>query len=138
MPKDSNCPLCVLSHPIWWEEEHYSVIYAKENQFPILRVIAKKHRAEMTDFPFNERENLMRAVFACEKILKSFFHADKINLASLGNLVPHLHWHVIARFKNDSHYPLSIWGKEQRIWQGAGDDSALQSFFLKHFLEGQK
>ena len=130
-----NCPLCVLPPNIWWENDSYFIFYVKENQFPILRVVAKKHLAEMSDFHLNEREKIMRAVFSCEKILKTFFCADKINLASLGNLVPHLHWHVIARFQNDSHFPLSIWGKEQRAWRGAKDDSALQSFFLQNFLE---
>ena len=38
----------------------------------------------------------------------------KINLASFGNLTPHLHWHVIPRFEDDPHFPNSIWGERQR------------------------
>jgi len=41
-------------------------------------------------------------------------HPDKINLASLGNQVPHLHWHVIPRFKDDPHWPFAIWGRQVR------------------------
>jgi diadenosine tetraphosphate (Ap4A) HIT family hydrolase len=41
-------------------------------------------------------------------------HPDKINLASLGNMTPHLHWHVIPRFKQDKHFPQPIWGVPQR------------------------
>jgi diadenosine tetraphosphate (Ap4A) HIT family hydrolase len=37
-----------------------------------------------------------------------------VNLASLGNVVPHLHWHVIARFADDKHFPQPIWGQAQR------------------------
>jgi diadenosine tetraphosphate (Ap4A) HIT family hydrolase len=40
-------------------------------------------------------------------------HPDKINLASFGNVVPHLHWHVIPRFEDDAHFPAPIWGKRK-------------------------
>ena len=39
---------------------------------------------------------------------------DKINWAQFGNMVPHLHWHIIARYQDDSHFPESIWGVQQR------------------------
>jgi hypothetical protein len=42
--------------------------------------------------------------------------AEKVNLASLGNQVPHLHWHVIPRFKDDPHFPFAIWGRKMRWW----------------------
>ena len=44
----------------------------------------------------------------------AFVNPDKINLASLGNMVPHLHWHVIPRFRDDRHFPEPIWGAPQR------------------------
>ncbi|MEI4902545.1 HIT domain-containing protein, partial [Klebsiella pneumoniae] len=46
--------------------------------------------------------------------LRSLYSPDKVNLASLGNVVPHLHWHVIARFRDDAHFPDPIWSVPRR------------------------
>ena len=56
----------------------------------------------------------MNAVVEVEQVLRSLLKPSKINLAALGNMVPHLHWHVIARFDWDSHYPGSVWSAPQR------------------------
>jgi diadenosine tetraphosphate (Ap4A) HIT family hydrolase len=56
----------------------------------------------------------MNAVLATERALRKALQPDKINLASLGNLVPHLHWHVIPRWRDDSHFPAPIWAAPQR------------------------
>ena len=69
----------------------------------------------MTDLLEDEKLNLMRVVFKLESLIKIFLKPDKINLASLGNRTPHLHWHVIPRFKADMHFPKSIWSDPQRI-----------------------
>jgi diadenosine tetraphosphate (Ap4A) HIT family hydrolase len=57
---------------------------------------------------------LMRVVFATEAAVRQGLKPDKINLASLGNLTPHLHWHVIPRFIDDRHFPQPIWSTAQR------------------------
>jgi diadenosine tetraphosphate (Ap4A) HIT family hydrolase len=69
----------------------------------------------MTDLAAVERERLMQVVFATEAAVRALLKPDKINLASLGNMVPHLHWHVIPRFRNDRHFPNPIWGEPQRV-----------------------
>ncbi|MNC89752.1 hypothetical protein D3C83_57330 [compost metagenome] len=56
----------------------------------------------------------MRVVFGVEAGLRELLRPDKINLASLGNAVPHLHWHVIPRFRNDPHFPSPIWASAAR------------------------
>jgi diadenosine tetraphosphate (Ap4A) HIT family hydrolase len=56
----------------------------------------------------------MRVVFACETALRQLYRPDKVNLASLGNVVPHVHWHVIARFVDDAHFPDPIWAPARR------------------------
>lgn len=56
----------------------------------------------------------MHVVFAVESALRDLLHPDKINLASLGNATPHLHWHVIPRFRGDPHFPDPIWGAPLR------------------------
>jgi diadenosine tetraphosphate (Ap4A) HIT family hydrolase len=73
------------------------------------RVIWQEHIAEMTDLPAPARQTLMDAVWRVEQAQRDVLHADKINLAQFGNMVPHLHWHVIPRWKDDSHYPEAIW-----------------------------
>jgi len=56
----------------------------------------------------------MRVVFAAEQALRQLMQPTKINLASLGNQVAHLHWHIIPRFADDKHFPGSIWGEARR------------------------
>ncbi|MBP7641072.1 MAG: HIT domain-containing protein, partial [Thauera sp.] len=53
-------------------------------------------------------------VMATEAALRNLLDPDKINLASFGNMVPHLHWHVIPRYRDDRHFPESVWGAPQR------------------------
>ncbi|WP_250314254.1 MULTISPECIES: HIT family protein [Neisseria] len=73
------------------------------------RVIWRKHIAEMTDLSAAERGELMEMVYKVEAAMRQVFRPAKINLASLGNIVPHLHWHIIARFENDATFPAPIW-----------------------------
>lgn len=61
-----------------------------------------------------DRALLMRAVFATDAALRNLLQPLKMNLASLGNLVPHVHWHVIPRFADDSHFPQAVRGARQR------------------------
>lgn len=111
----NNCPLCAKDlENVIVDNQHARILFVVENAYPILRVVAKKHVKEMTDLEVDERNALMQMVFACEVVLRQFLKADKINLASLGNVVPHLHWHIIARFENDAHFPDSIWAKPRR------------------------
>ncbi len=78
------------------------------------RVIWNAHVAEMTDLSPEQAARLMRAVLAVEDALRAVLGPAKINLASFGNMVPHLHWHVIPRFADDAHFPEAIWGARQR------------------------
>ncbi len=73
------------------------------------RVIWNHHVAEMSDLTHDEQSTLMAAVFQLESALRAALKPDKINLASLGNMAPHLHWHVIPRFRHDETFPKPIW-----------------------------
>jgi diadenosine tetraphosphate (Ap4A) HIT family hydrolase len=75
--------------------------------------------AEMSDLPAIERTRCLEWLVGIEQILREALAPTKINLASLGNVVPHLHWHVIARFDWDSHFPQPVWGTRQRTTQEA-------------------
>ena len=78
------------------------------------RVVWNAHVPEMTSLPAADRRHLMNVVFATEAALRSLIQPDKINLASLGNLVPHVHWHVIPRWHDDSHFPAPVWAAARR------------------------
>lgn len=69
---------------------------------------------EFSDLNALERAHCMDVVARVEQALRQHLQPTKINLAALGNMVPHLHWHVIARFDWDSHFPQPIWGSRQR------------------------
>ena len=78
------------------------------------RVILARHAREMSDLDEAERSGLMAVVFAVEAAVRETMQADKMNLASLGNMTPHVHWHVVPRFRDDRHFPGPIWAAPQR------------------------
>lgn len=100
------------------------VIRVLDADYPgFYRVIWNDHVAEFSDLPLVDRVHLMDVLTIVERLLREQLHPTKVNLASLGNVVPHLHWHVIARFADDRHFPQPIWGTVQREvaenrWQG--------------------
>jgi diadenosine tetraphosphate (Ap4A) HIT family hydrolase len=116
----ARCPLCdeagdTGTQPVW-RDDHLRVVRVIDtpDHPAFYRVIWHAHVAEFTDLLPANRSHLMRTVAAVETVLREALQPDKINLASLGNMVPHLHWHVIARFAWDSHFPQPIWGVSQR------------------------
>jgi diadenosine tetraphosphate (Ap4A) HIT family hydrolase len=111
-----SCLLCdELGGTVLWRDELCRVVRADEPDYPgFLRVILNTHAKEMTDLPAADQQALMRVVFAAEAALREVVQPDKINLASLGNVVPHLHWHVIPRFADDPHFPNPVWGARLR------------------------
>lgn len=78
------------------------------------RVIWNAHVKEMTDLAAVDRVWLLQVVCAVEQVVRDLFAPDKINLASFGNMTPHLHWHVIPRWIDDPYFPEPIWGVRQR------------------------
>ncbi|HRP97048.1 MAG TPA: HIT family protein [Rhodocyclaceae bacterium] len=111
-----TCPLCEpTSETVLWRDARCRVILVDDADYPgFCRVIWTAHVAEMTALDADERAHLLAVVFATEQALRELLRPDKINLASLGNVVPHLHWHVIPRFVDDRHFPEPIWGRVQR------------------------
>lgn len=116
MSGSDACPLC--SEPggsVLWQDERCRLVLVDEEGYPgYCRIVWKRHAAEMTDLDAADRRHLMTVVFAAEAALRAHCAPDKINLASLGNMVPHLHWHVIARWRDDRHFPNAIWGPALR------------------------
>ena len=110
------CALCEADGGLLvYRNDFLRIIHANEEGFPAFyRVIWNRHVAELSDLSAFERETCMNVVVAVEQILRSELNPAKINLAALGNMVPHLHWHVIARFVDDSHFPAPVWCAPQR------------------------
>ena len=93
----------------------WRVVRVEDAAFPAFyRVIWNNHVAEFTNLAPAERAECMDVVARVERVLRDQLRPTKINLASLGNMVPHLHWHVIARFEWDSHFPGAVWASAQR------------------------
>ena len=125
---DSSCPLCASAGgTLVWQGAHLRVIRADEAGFPAFyRVVWQGHVAEFSDLSSAERQHCMDAVVVVESALREFLQPTKINLAALGNMVPHLHWHVIARFDWDSHFPAPVWASAQRE-RAADQEDALRA-----------
>lgn len=111
-----SCSLCDSDGGVLvYRADHLRVVRAEEPGFPAFyRVIWNSHVAEMSDLDEHGRRMLMDAVTAVEQALRVQLRPTKINLASLGNMVPHVHWHVIARFDWDSHFPSPVWANALR------------------------
>lgn len=107
-----KCPLCnTPGGSVLWRDATCRVALADEPDYPgFLRVILDAHVKEMTDLPAAAQQRLFEVVLAAEAALREVLAPDKVNLASLGNVVPHLHWHVIPRFADDPHFPGAVWG----------------------------
>ncbi len=113
----ADCPLCATRDtPAIWRDARLRVVSAGDPDYPgYLRVIWHAHVAEMTDLDAAERDHLLLVVLAVERALRETLRPEKINLASLGNQVPHLHWHVIPRFADDAHFPDPVWAARRRV-----------------------
>jgi diadenosine tetraphosphate (Ap4A) HIT family hydrolase len=110
------CELCKTDGgELLWQDDFCRVVLVSDADYPgFCRVILGRHIKEMTDLQEGERSRMMRVVFAVEAAVREVLRPDKINLASLGNVVPHLHWHIIPRFEGDRHFPNPIWGEAKR------------------------
>ena len=98
-----------------WDDGFARVVLIGDADHPAYcRVILNAHRKEMTDLTEVERTRLMKTVFVVERVLRELLEPEKINLASFGNMVPHLHWHIIPRFADDPHFPNPVFGSRQR------------------------
>jgi diadenosine tetraphosphate (Ap4A) HIT family hydrolase len=111
-----NCPLCLPSpHLVLWQDDFCRVVLLGDVDYPgYCRVELIDHVKEMTDLPIHLRSRLMQIVCVVEQVIRDQLKPTKVNLASLGNKTPHLHWHVIPRFESDKHFPNSHWGEAVR------------------------
>ena len=120
----TSCELCdQAGGTVLWRDDRCRVVLVAERDYPgYCRVIWNAHVREMTDLNEEDRRHCMHVVFAVERALRDQLNPDKMNLASFGNMAPHVHWHVIARTRDDAHFPQSIWGAREREPRNAFSD----------------
>jgi diadenosine tetraphosphate (Ap4A) HIT family hydrolase len=116
MSGHADCRLCAATdaEPVY-RDDLLRVVPVNDADLPgYLRVIVNAHVKEMTDLSPADRARVMAAVYAAETAQRTVLAPAKINLASFGNQVPHLHWHVIPRFADDAFFPGAIWAPRLR------------------------
>jgi diadenosine tetraphosphate (Ap4A) HIT family hydrolase len=119
--KMAGCELCELAAALKVvANDKFSVILANEANYPgFARVVWNEHVREMSDLPDADRLLLNEAVFKLEQAVREVMQPLKVNVASLGNVVPHLHWHVIPRYADDAHFPAPVWAQAVRETEAA-------------------
>ena len=123
----TGCDLCALlagfdegavhgSHrALIWRDADLSVVAVDEAEYPgFCRVVWNGHVKEMTDLSPAERARVMDVVWQVELAQRDVMQPEKINVASFGNMTPHVHWHVIPRYFDDAHFPNPTWAVAQR------------------------
>ncbi len=121
---DRSCALCAgEGGTLLARARNWRVVLAAEPDYPAFtRVIWNAHVAEMSELGAADRAELMHVVLTVEETQRAVLVPDKVNLASFGNVVPHLHWHVVARWRDDRHFPEPVWGRA-----AVGRDAAVEA-----------
>ncbi|SQD76871.1 HIT domain-containing protein [Moritella yayanosii] len=117
------------------------VLLANDGNFPWLILVPKINNiSEFHELTDEQQVQFLSESNAVSKLLKDGLSADKINIAALGNMVPQLHIHHVARFKHDACWPKPIWGQIPAISRTAQQtlqlvtmiSSKLQAGFVTH------
>ena len=89
-------------------------VESEESEIPWLKIFTQDHYKEMSEVPAVIKHDIYTLLDIIEKEMLSFYKPKKINIASFGNYMPHVHWHIMARFEEDSYFPEPMWGEKQR------------------------
>jgi diadenosine tetraphosphate (Ap4A) HIT family hydrolase len=109
MPNKVNKNFIKTSHLIT-ELTLCSVRLIDNKKFPWIILVPKRlNVTDITELKTKDQNLLMREIVFCSKIMKKVFKTKKLNVEKIGNIVPQLHIHIIARSVNDSSWPLSVW-----------------------------
>lgn len=99
MPIYSNALIYIEVHP---------------SEIPWLKIFTHKPHKEFSECSMQEKQMIWDILDIIEKRMLAFYQPEKINIASFGNMLPHVHWHIMARFHEDSYFPEPMWGTKQR------------------------
>ncbi|SFV60759.1 Diadenosine tetraphosphate (Ap4A) hydrolase and other HIT family hydrolases [hydrothermal vent metagenome] len=89
-------------------------IESEESEIPWLKIFTQHPYKEMSEVPADIKFDIYYLLDVIEKEMLAYYRPKKINIASFGNYLPHVHWHIMARFEEDSYFPEPMWGKKQR------------------------
>jgi len=89
-------------------------IEVEESEIPWLKIFTQTPYKEMSEVPTEIKLEIYDLLDVIEKEMLSYYNPTKINIASFGNYMPHVHWHIMARFEEDSYFPEPMWGSKQR------------------------
>src|SRR5210317_1897040 len=133
MPNKVNKNFIKTSHLIT-ELTLCSVRLIDNKKFPWIILVPKRlNVTDITELKTKDQNLLMREIVFCSKIMKKVFKTKKLNVEKIGNIVPQLHIHIIARSVNDSSWPLSVWVVKGEIYSAAQLEKILKklkSYFL--------
>jgi diadenosine tetraphosphate (Ap4A) HIT family hydrolase len=114
--KVAGCELCELALNRVVANDKFAVILVDDANYPgFARVIWNEHVREMSDLADEDRLLVNDAVWKVEQAVREVMQPLKVNVASLGNVVPHLHWHIIPRYADDAHFPAPVWAQAARV-----------------------
>ncbi len=99
--------MIIYTHTDFYIEVH-------ESEIPWLKIFTTQQYKELTDAPKPLRKKLYEVMECLEEEMRKYYQPEKINIAAFGNYLPHLHIHVMARYKEDSYFPEPMWGEKQR------------------------
>lgn len=117
----TGCPLCEqVGGRLLQHHEAFRIIAVDDHELPgVARIIWNSHVQEVSDLDETQRGLLMQALYEAELKIRTLIKPQKINLASFGNKVPHLHFHLIPRWRTDPWWPESSWAeKPPLVWRG--------------------
>ena len=112
-------------------ENNLIYIEIHPSTIPWLKVFDKLGRKEFSDCDNDTKLEILRVLDIIEKELIKEFNPDKINIASFGNYLPKVHFHIMARFKDDDYFTESMWGVKQRDNQLKLDSIKVKNFYTK-------
>jgi diadenosine tetraphosphate (Ap4A) HIT family hydrolase len=110
-------------------EDEFISIQVEKSEIPWLKIFTNRPYKELSDCPKKTKQHIFNLLDIIEKEMITFYNPAKINIASFGNYVPHVHFHIMARFKNDSFFPEPMWGTKQR--EGKLDLPSMDEFIKR-------
>ena len=108
-----KCNSPAVKQTILFENTLIKVV-VENSEVPWLIVFTQRSVKEFSECSQQEKSEIFRVLDIIEKDMLAYFNADKINIASFGNMLPQVHWHIMARFEQDSYFPEPMWGDKQR------------------------
>ena len=102
-------------------------IEIEPSEIPWLKIFTIKNIKEFSQCDLETKQEIWKYLDIIEKEMLKYFKPTKINIASFGNYVPHIHFHIMARFETDSYFPEPMWGKKQR--EGKLDLPSFDKFY---------